>query len=123
MSNIILPDSIPATATELSDLTHQKDMLILEAICRTLGHSDWSQEVQDQMKTREYPDGSSVFEFQGKDMLLFEPPLRVHGKMGQPVQFLYDKTDFRYMTPQERYERGLIKDDPDKVENDDDDTE
>ena len=115
MSNIILSP----TAAEISSLVEKRDMLILEAICRTLGHSSWTyDEVRKLMVTRDYSDGSSVFEFQGKDMLLFEPPLMIEGKLCQPVQFLYDKTDFKYMTPEERFDRGMFDDDTD-LESDD----
>ena len=84
-------------------------MLILEAICRTLGHASWTyDEVRKSMATRDYSDGSAVFSFQGKDMLLFDPPLMIEGKLSQPVQFLYDKTDFKYMTQEERFDRGMF---------------
>lgn len=116
MSNIILSNNREPTTVELNSLREKKDMLILEAICRTLGHSSWTyDEVQKSMATRDYSDGSSVFAFQGKDMLLFDPPLMIEGKLAQPVQFLYDKTEFKYMTPGERFDRGMISD----LENDD----
>ena len=92
-----------------ASLVEKRDMLILEAISRTLGHTDWTyDQVSKDMHHREFTDGSSVFRFRKQDMLLFEPPVMIDGVLGQPVQYLYDKTDFKYMTQEERFDRGLI---------------
>ena len=92
-----------------SSITEQKDMLIIEAISRTLGHTDWTyDQVKPQMDIREYPDGSSLFKFQGRDMLLFDPPMVIDGKLCQPVQYLYDKLSFKYMTAEERFDAGIL---------------
>ncbi len=94
----------------MGDIRKQKDELMIEAICRTIGHSDWKyDEISKFMHTREYPDKSSVFSFKGRDMLLFEPPVIIDEKLCQPVQYLYDKTDFKYMTYEERADLGYFE--------------
>lgn len=91
---------------QMSSLTEKRDMLVREAISRTLGHTEWTyDQVRFMMRTREFVDGSSVFSFQGKDMLLFEPPVMDGDNCIQKVEYLYDKTDFKYMTEEERAER------------------
>lgn len=98
------------TQKERSSLVEAQDALKYEAITRTEGHTDWKyDDVSKHMKTRAFMDGSSVFTYKGRDMLLFEPPglMPDSNKWGQPVEFLYDKTDYTYMTDEERVERGL----------------
>jgi hypothetical protein len=111
MSNILIPAGSNLTGDEMkkqqSNLRHQKDMMMIEAISRSIGHTDWQyDQISHLMETREYPDNSSVFSFRGKDMLLFEPPLILDGHLTQPVQYLYDRTDFKYMTFEERADLG-----------------
>jgi hypothetical protein len=92
-----------------SSLVEKRDMLIMEAISRTLGHTEWTyDEVRFMMKTRPFSDGSSVFSFKSKDMLLFEPEYLIDGELIQEVEYLYDKRDFIYMTHEERAERKDI---------------
>ncbi len=94
----------------MNSLVLKQDELIMEAVSRTLGHTEWTGEtIVTRGNWRRYPDGSSVWSFDGKDMLLFEPPILDGENMGQPVQYLYDKRDFKYMTDEERRDRGLIK--------------
>ncbi len=110
LPGIALPNNREPTPAEISSLVEKRDMMIIEAICRTLGHASWKhEEVEKMMATRDYPDGSAVFAFQGKDMLLFEPPMMIEGKLGQPVEYLYDRTDFKYMTQEERLDRGMFE--------------
>ena len=95
---------------QMNNLTLKQDELIIEAISRTLGHTEWDgDDVVRDGKWVRYLDKSAVWSYKGRDMLLFEPPVIIDGKITQPVQYLYDKTDFKYMTTEERIERGLIK--------------
>jgi hypothetical protein len=112
MTGILIPNNAAnLTSDELklqqASLTEKRDMLIMEAISRSVGHTDWQyDQIQHLMEHREFPDGSSVFAFRKKDMLLFEPPMILDGKITQPVQYLYDKTDFKYLTFEERMDLG-----------------
>ena len=93
----------------MNSLVEKQDELIMEAVSRTLGHTEWNGDtIVNRGKWVRYPDKSAVWSFDGRDMLLFEPPATLGNTMGQPVQYLYDKTDFKYMTEEERIDRGLV---------------
>lgn len=113
MSNILIPAGANLTSDQvklqMASMREKKDLMIIEAISRSVGHTDWKyDQISHLMDEREYPDGSSVFAFRGRDMLLFEPQFFLDGHITQPVQYLYDKTDFKYKTYEERADLGYF---------------
>lgn len=123
MANILIPAGVNLTSDQLklqqASIREKKDLMIIEAISRNIGHTDWKyDQISHLMDTREYPDGSSVFAFRKRDMLLFEPPMILDGHITQPVQYLYDKTDFKYMTYEERADMGYFEMPAEEVDSD-----
>ena len=85
----------PINKLEMNDLTQRKDACVVEAICRTLGRTDW--EMNDAMFKRgrwmEYPDGEEVFSFDGQEKFLLGPIIYniVNNTYGRHLEWLFDR--------------------------------
>lgn len=92
--------------TMMGELTVKRDALVYEAICRTLGHTNWEYDtIASRGQWVEYADGCNVFKFDGQEKLLFHPIIMdpVTKKLVQKAEYLYDKRDFDYQ-PEAREE-------------------
>ena len=120
MSNVIkLNGSRPITVQERNDLTMKKDTMVITAICRALGRTDWDDlllevdgneaEIWKRGKWQPYDDGQEVFLWDGREYLLFWPPTynMLDDTWVQKVEWLTDPWEFaRYGHHTKEDERG-----------------
>jgi hypothetical protein len=117
MSNIIkLNGERPMTTEERNSLTMQKDTMVITAICRALGRTDWDDmlkehngepaEIWKRGRWQPYDSGEEVFIWDEKEYLLFHPPAYniANDKWVQKVEWLRDPDDYVYHTKED--ERG-----------------
>ena len=96
------------TILERNDMTQKVDAHVVEAICRTLGRTDW--EMDDAMfkrgKWMTYPDGEEVFSFDGEEKFLMGPWAwsALHDGWGRKQQWLFDRDAVKHHTLED--ERG-----------------
>ena len=103
MNNIITMRDREPTHSELNSLTEQRDRLVIESISRSLGTPKFSMaKMYPRGKWVQYADKIDVFSFDGKEKLLFGPPMLIRetNQFVQRVEYLYDKADYDF-TPTE----------------------
>jgi len=96
-NNIIRLGPREPTHAELNSLTEQRDRLVIEAMCRALGRTDFSlAEMYPRGKWVQYADGDMVFSFDGMERFIIGPVTyhRETDKYVQQVEQLWDKTDY-----------------------------
>jgi len=85
------------THAELNSLTEQRDKLVIETICRSVGSTTWAiAEMYPRGRWVEYKDKELCFLFDDVEKFLLKPvsydPLTDQWK--QRVVFLYDRKDY-----------------------------
>lgn len=97
----------PHIQQQLDDLTTKRSELIVEAVCRLTGRTDYKVEeysklLQARGKFRPYDDESVVFEFDGKDALLFEKIVEfLPDQLGQKVEWLFNRDEYEHHTAED----------------------
>ena len=90
---------------ERSDMTQKIDAHVVEAICKTLGRTDW--DMDDAMFKRgfwqPYDTGEEVFKFDGKEKFLVGPwrfsiP---HDSWGRDLTWLFDRNEVEHHTKED----------------------
>ncbi len=93
---------------ELNELTVLKDRLVVMAICRKTGRTDWefTTEMWDRGSWTVYNDGAELFKFDGRDMFILGPVEWdiESAKHRRPYKWLFDTKDFEHHTEED--ERG-----------------
>lgn len=116
---LALPESVVRENQDTS-LYKARERLVVEAICRATGRTDYETntlqdlakecEVESEFYRRgkwvDYDDGSQVFRFDDRDMLLFHPPVTIQGERVQRYEVLYDKAALRKHHHTKEDERG-----------------
>ena len=85
-----------ATPNELNSLTEQRDRLVIECMCRVIGHTNFEPaEVLHRGKWKTYGDGDAVYVFDGAERFIVGPPRldRDNDQYVQHVKQLWDKRD------------------------------
>jgi hypothetical protein len=108
MSNIITMHPRPITHAELNSLTEQRDKLVIECICRSVGSTTWAlADMYPRGRWVRYTDGELCFLFDEEEKFLLKPLAfdRANQQWVQKVEFLYDRKDYDHQpmvaTPEE----------------------
>lgn len=105
---VVLPTRL-VMQNQMDSLYAARERKVVEAICRVTGRTDYETSTMQDLakeceveevfynrgKWTEYPDGSTLFKFDGKDMLLFGPVTEIQGRLIQQIEELYDKRSMR----------------------------
>lgn len=105
---LVLPTKL-VMQNQMDSLYKARERKVVEAICRVTGRTDYetttlhglAEECEVEAvfykrgKWTEYPDGSVLFQFDGKDMLLFDAIVEIEGRLVQKIEELYDKRAMR----------------------------
>jgi hypothetical protein len=96
------------TEAEMNNLTMQKDAVVITAVCRKLGRTDWDDIIKDESfwkrgKWMEHPDGEEVFSWDGVELLLFGPIVfnHINQKWVRKTEWLRDPNDYVYHTKED----------------------
>ena len=104
MNNILLMPDRPITHRELNSLTGQKDRLVVMAISRMIGRTDWSMnDMYPRGKWTTYPDGERVFSFDKKECFILYPVQydRETNQWKQRYSWLFDIKDYEHHTAED----------------------
>lgn len=90
---------------ERNSMVQKIDATVVEAICRTLGRSDWEMDAAmfKRGKWMEYPDGEEVFSFDGKEKFLIGPWEYniLDDTCGRRLEWLFDKENYQHHTKED----------------------
>lgn len=93
------------TLLERNDMVQKIDAHVIEAICRTLGRTDW--DMDDAMFKRgfwqPYDTGEEVFKFDGEEKFLVGPWQwsAIHDGWGRSLTWLFDRSAVEHHTAED----------------------